>query len=84
MDKQGYEQLDRIEQLQQQTHYNTQLQLELDVIDIIKEFIEKEIKDQNGQLHHLNNDTKINEYYKSLNEKETTEQDEYTQTNEIK
>lgn len=85
MDKQTYQQIDRIEAKTDKIIEGIGLILTIDNTETITDFIQKEIYQEKGRLTHLAGDRKLQEIYEQLkgqqeeNEQQEEEEDEYTQ-----
>lgn len=76
MDKQTYQQLDRMEGKINHLIDGVKLVMNLDTVEVLKGFYEEEIENKEGNLHHLNKDPKVKAFFDELIEEETDEENE--------
>lgn len=88
MDRQGYAQLNRIEEKLDHAIEGIKLGMNLDAIEVLEDWYEAEVLNEKGKLHHLNKDEKLKDFINELVQEEkednnasseTTPQEEYRQ-----
>lgn len=76
MDRETINQLDRIERGVMNSIEGISILMQKSMYDGVKTFIENEVFDKRGSLHHLKGDNKIKEFYDNFVKEEPEEDEE--------